>query len=234
MERKNELFVLMKDPAQLNGDSLEELKKYVESYPYFQTARMLELMNLYLVNKPEYDRNLSKTAAYAGSRAKLRDWISLLEEVRTAKQDDEVETRLRELEKTITAEMGSIEDKRARLRVLLQQKEELLHLKTVKEGEEEKGKDDEPFRPLPKDEFLEEFLSGREDKPTKKTFFNPADSARRSVVDEEGIVSETLARIYIQQGNIKKALQLYEKLKLRNPEKSSYFAAQIEKLKSKL
>jgi hypothetical protein len=48
-----------------------------------------------------------------------------------------------------------------------------------------------------------------------------------------GLVTETLARMYAEQGHVAKAIQAYEILKLRVPEKSSIFAARIEALKTK-
>lgn len=64
-------------------------------------------------------------------------------------------------------------------------------------------------------------------------FYSPADYARKSEIDREDIVSETLAGIYYNQGSFEKAIAIYRKLMLRVPEKSGYFARQIEKIKKK-
>jgi hypothetical protein len=70
--------------------------------------------------------------------------------------------------------------------------------------------------------------------PKKTEFYSPTNMARLSVVDESDIVSETLALIYVDQGDYKKAIDAYKKLSLKNPEKRSYFASQIKILNQKI
>jgi hypothetical protein len=57
------------------------------------------------------------------------------------------------------------------------------------------------------------------------------DISKPFVERQEGFVTETLARIYIRQGYYSRAIDIYERLSLKFPEKSSYFASQIEKVK---
>lgn len=66
--------------------------------------------------------------------------------------------------------------------------------------------------------------------PKRAEFYSPSKAAKASLEDKENLVTETLARIYENQGNIEKAISTYEKLSLSNPEKSAYFAALIQKL----
>ncbi len=52
----------------------------------------------------------------------------------------------------------------------------------------------------------------------------------RSVQEDDELVSETLASIYFQQQNYDKALEAYQKLSLKYPEKSVYFAGRIKEI----
>ena len=60
------------------------------------------------------------------------------------------------------------------------------------------------------------------------------DTRTKANPNNDFIVSETLAKIYITQGEFKEAISVYKKLKLKDPEKENYFNSKIEELKAKL
>ena len=51
-------------------------------------------------------------------------------------------------------------------------------------------------------------------------------------IDEGEVITETMAEVWIKQGNTEKAIETYNKLSLLNPDKSAYFASLAEQLKN--
>ena len=65
----------------------------------------------------------------------------------------------------------------------------------------------------------------------KQEFYSPERAMKRSEEFSTSIVTETLANIFRTQGHFEKAIISYQKLQLKFPEKSAYFASLIEQIK---
>ncbi|WP_145857975.1 hypothetical protein [Pedobacter suwonensis] len=82
--------------------------------------------------------------------------------------------------------------------------------------------------------IIEKFL--KEDptiKPPKPEQIDNENKAKKSAEDNYDLVSETLAKIYIEQMLYHKAIDTYKKLSLKYPEKSRYFADLIQSIEKK-
>lgn len=86
-----------------------------------------------------------------------------------------------------------------------------------------------------KEDLIEKFLKTKPsiNRP-KQEFFSPEKAMKKSEVLGGGLATETLAKIYYKQGNLEKAISVYQQLQLKFPEKSSYFADLIKSIKNEI
>ena len=68
--------------------------------------------------------------------------------------------------------------------------------------------------------------------PVRDGLATTEDWAKQSLVEDPSLVTETMAKLYAQQGQIGRARKAYKLLALKYPEKSVYFAAQLKKLRN--
>ena len=98
------------------------------------------------------------------------------------------------------------------------------------------GSDEFSKKSISQSELIDKFiLANPRIEPVRETGKQIVEDISKPFTEVEGgFVTETLAKIYINQGYYSKAIDIYEKLSLKFPEKSSYFASQIEIVKEYL
>ena len=86
--------------------------------------------------------------------------------------------------------------------------------------------------------LIESFIQSEHPKVIKvnkdEKIINLENKAKKSAIDSQIPVSETLAAIYVKQKLFNKGIEAYEKLSLKYPEKKAYFASLIEEIKSEI
>ena len=76
--------------------------------------------------------------------------------------------------------------------------------------------------------LIDKFISENPKINPAKALTKKGNLAKAQMIQPEALMTETLARIYVEQKNYKKAIQSYKILSLKYPKKSSFFANQIK------
>ncbi len=250
---KDEFTKYLQDSTKLNAESVINLNVLINEFPYCQSARILLILNLFKEKNIRYDSELKTTAVYASNRGILRKHIDRFstennkvvlpdeEAVEQKKPKTEAEIKSTDVHKVIPKDDKSEvinEDESvsiAEVKSIIERHIRELEAESKLKIQDEQTLDDISKPIKAKSELIEEFIKNEPSISRPKTqFFDPVHRAKESVVDNENIVSETLANIFYDQGYHQKAIKIYQKLSLKFPEKSSYFAALIKKAEKEL
>jgi tetratricopeptide (TPR) repeat protein len=232
-----ELTELINHPERLDRDTLYELRSMLALNPYFQTARLLMLQNLYLLHDATFDEELRRAAFYITDRKAIFNMV------------EAAHYQLRQKPKA--------KSQKAKTNSLASRTIDLIDnfLDSIPEDEEPK---DKKRRPTPADaatdyvaylletegdittddapqlkghDLIDNFLQQEQgritlDLPQDDFDDSPQDNSSADDNEEE-YFTETLARIYIKQGRYQKALDIISRLSTKYPQKNAYFADQI-------
>ena len=246
------LATLINHPERLNRDTLYELRSIVARYPYFQTARLLMLNNMYLLHEPDFGSELRRSVLYVYDRRALCRLIEGHFEKVEVEQDVAVEEpSVDRIMSLIDAFLGTLPEESASLQLSVDVVGDYATRFLL--GDEAEESESFPVEPSAKEvdeapsagvvdeglvEVLKEITQAPEPSEEPETREEIADeeaedevSAERAVSDEEMLdesyFTETLAKIYIKQHKYSRALEIIRSLYLKYPEKNIYFADQI-------
>ncbi len=241
-------------PESLDTESLYELKNLLERYPYFQTARILYLKNLFLLHDPSFQDELRKGALFVADLSVLfyaieGEHFKIKQHAETADNTPVVGAEDRTLDlidRFLSDTCGATTDNLLPLpaeavdytSVLAEglstektesaplRGQELIDSFIEKDSKEEVKKEEQRLADAWSQEMLALEESG-EEASEKEDEQEHTDAEQPEPEDEENYFTETLAKIYVKQQRYDKALEIIKKLNLKYPKKNTYFADQI-------
>jgi hypothetical protein len=229
---------ILKNPEKLNQDETLELKKIIEKYPYFQSARSLYLKGLKNQDSFKYNNELKVTAAYTTDRTVLFDFITSIafsgvEKQQTAQQKTMLSEEKNTLEKNanVSSEKEIVADLSIGkpLSFSISEKHsfgEWLQLTSAKPIVREVKKEEKANT---KTSIIDRFIQ-------KNPKINPIEKDKTIAVSvtknesSNSLMTATLAKVYLEQKKYENAIQAYKILSLKYPEKSGFFADQIKRV----
>tara|TARA_B100000953_G_scaffold276846_1_gene251271 strand:- start:827 stop:1519 length:693 start_codon:yes stop_codon:yes gene_type:complete len=221
--RNQKLIANIQNPMEIGKREIADMRISLQAFPYFTSMQLLFTKGLYNTDSISYNLQLRKAAAYAGDRRLLFQLIT--ENVKEIEQIPEIKIEPKELEKK---EKTQAPEKELEIGKPLEFTEKETHsfaewlaLTKTKRIERTEEKEETLI-----DKFIE--TEPRINKPKRAEFFSSEQSAKESLIENDEIVTETLARVYLEQAHYDKAIAAYEKLSLKFPQKSSFFATQIK------
>ncbi|TKG92445.1 hypothetical protein EYV94_19595 [Puteibacter caeruleilacunae] len=224
----------MLKPGKLDEHTLIQLKEMISDYPWFQSIHMLYLKNLHQIDHPGFQNQLNSSALHVANRTELYNYLQ-------DKPDALLENKINSIK----------EQTQQVFEMLMDEPEETSPAAFELEYAAAAYTFDDPS--IPKEDNLSELarninhkseevqskqhgeLSSSLAKATHELHpeeeNSDANTSQQSTSLSDALITETLAKIYIKQGYHKKAIEAFQKLSLKFPEKNTYFAQLIEETK---
>ena len=232
---------LIKDPEKVSEKNLEFFFELTLKYPFSGICFLFLSKILNHQKKIGLEQSLNSTALRIGDRGFLYDRIHTRKKIKEEKNIDfkrEINNDLNILEKNIYGSLIQnqlINELENQQKVFLSEQEvdspikEIMPLNEwllIKPRQKSNSRENEI------DNIIKN-LNNRKISNERKNFYSAANAAKNSLKDKHEMNTETLAEIYVKQGNYPKAIEIYEQLMLSNPEKKLFFASRIKYIKLK-
>ncbi|PQJ23523.1 hypothetical protein BSU00_00655 [Tenacibaculum sp. SG-28] len=238
MTKTNIQTILKKET--FSHEELETLQNLITKYPYFHLAKALHLKILKSISSYKYNKVLKETAAYTTDREVLFDYITSkdLKKASVTKEKLTIKS-LVSAPKTISKQERITKELKIGTPLAFSKNEnfsfqqwlQLTHAKEIqrkpKEKEETTPKTINTSNAAIIDRFIEN--NPKISRPTKGTTIHYKIEENQG--NEHQLMTETLAKVYLEQKKYESAIKSYKILSLKYPEKSGFFADQIKRIK---
>ena len=222
------LFSLIEQFDPNSKDHLSQFEELSKIYPNFHLLRMYYLKALQHQEVSRFDKSLSQTSIATYDRELLYQFIeSNLTSKKISKNKRQIgKDKPKRNTSNHNAKEKNVDEKKKSNDLLsktLKFSEWAIYLKSKNQSSKKNNLDN--FQ------LFDDFLKIKERIIPDKNFKNKEDLSKKSWSSNYELMTETLAKVFVKQKKFRKAIQAYEILGLKYPEKNSLFANQIREIK---
>ncbi|SDD10683.1 hypothetical protein [Williamwhitmania taraxaci] len=223
MVNADTFYGLLAGTIERTPENDQEINALIEQYPWFEAAHIFDATR----QGDGQQIRIRVAALYAQSRLLLQQYITKHNRTTTPKEIDTQEYE--ELAKPVLVEVDLLEiTENSQAEKIIESQNSLPNSLPSKDLIELDEVDE-------KVDLIDAFLKAAPRiTPPKELPTDQEDISLESLKEPQDVATEMLARIFVEQKLFEKAIAAYEKLCLKYPEKSAYFASQIEEVKKKL
>ena len=218
-----------------NVATVKQLRQLIDRYPYYQVARLLLLRSMHDTQDPDFSKELRRTALYLPSRAILYQYIEAdrlrkeFEKIKIEKPEDKATSDQPQdlIDEFLTKQPVEEKSPTRRQRPVVDASSDYVEYMLQIEADssqEEATSPSQTFGQTNIDQFLKDGKLSLNEHPEEEL---QKPNLENASVENNEVMTETLARIYIKQGKYDSAIEIIRRLSLKYPKKNRYFADQI-------
>ena len=248
---------LIKDFDSLSNKEPGVFEELIKKFPYFQLPYLYYAKLLQQKDASAFRSFLPKCAIRTFDRKLLHDWMErpLAKAIDDAKNKKITEVQIKDTkQKRILAPAKGkitpvpVQPKQSKTKVLVKNtnalsdstppqtsnaSRQLVFSDWVRRFEKRPSDSNkiEEKKPPNKDSVIDTFLASNQKIQPQRKERNEVDLSKESLATDQELMTETLAKVLVQQKKYAKAIKAYSILSLKYPEKNSFFVARIENIK---
>ncbi len=185
-----------------DNKALRLLEKGLRKHPYSQPLSMMYAKVLRKLDKPGFEAAVNKAAACAPDQKVFRAFIADRQTLPVSDEKPEADIEAAKETALAQTDHSPAPDQQAGIK--------------RKKGDHQA--------------IIDRFLENEPRISAPRDDIPAGELAPESLSEPDDLVSETLAEVFVKQGKLGRAIEIFEKLSLKFPEKSSYFAKKIESI----
>jgi len=217
----NTFFSMINDFDPNDKVLLENIGNVLNQYPNFQLLRVLYLKLIKSQNSKDFDKALSHASISTYDRELLYEFLDtdiIPNKIKEEQIDYKVNENIKEeiiIKNDFTKDISLTKEME-----FYKWFSYIKSNKTLNESNEVEKK----FA------LIDDFLTSKKRIDPDRNYLNTEDLSEESLVSHDELMTETLAKVLMKQKKYDKALEAYQILGLKYPEKNSFFANQIKKI----